>query len=141
MFCREVAILSKLNSPYVIQFMGACLDDPSVSMKLAFILPNIDKIIVPGTVTKKLNIRDLLLTQGILDTMDLLGTFCVSALVKWYPSLQIKFSIYLTHPAYQYFIFALCPYCFLFQQFAIVTQYVSGGSLYSLLHEQKRYKV
>ncbi|KAH3794040.1 serine/threonine-protein kinase TNNI3K-like [Dreissena polymorpha] len=52
MFCREVAILSKLNSPYVIQFMGACLDDPS--------------------------------------------------------------------------------------QFAIVTQYVAGGSLFSLLHEQKR---
>ncbi|KAH3801175.1 hypothetical protein DPMN_154822 [Dreissena polymorpha] len=25
-----------------------------------------------------------------------------------------------------------------FQQFAIVTQYVSGGSLFSLLHEQKR---
>ncbi|XP_052790328.1 serine/threonine-protein kinase TNNI3K-like [Mya arenaria] len=52
MFCREVAILSKLNSPYVIQFLGACLDDPS--------------------------------------------------------------------------------------QFAIVTQYVPGGSVYSLLHEQKR---
>ncbi|KAJ8300109.1 hypothetical protein KUTeg_021628 [Tegillarca granosa] len=29
MFCREVAILSKLNSPYVINFVGACLDDPS----------------------------------------------------------------------------------------------------------------
>ncbi|KAL4218676.1 Serine/threonine-protein kinase tnni3k [Mactra antiquata] len=52
MFCREVAVLSKLNSPYVINFVGACLDDPS--------------------------------------------------------------------------------------QFAIVTQYVAGGSLYSLLHEQKR---
>ncbi|XP_067661812.1 serine/threonine-protein kinase TNNI3K-like [Haliotis asinina] len=52
MFCREVAILSKLKSPYVINFVGACLDDPS--------------------------------------------------------------------------------------QFAIVTQYVSGGSLFSLLHEQKR---
>ena len=33
MFCREVAILSKLNSPYVINFLGACLDDPSVSNK------------------------------------------------------------------------------------------------------------
>ncbi|XP_055898146.1 serine/threonine-protein kinase TNNI3K-like [Biomphalaria glabrata] len=52
MFCREVAILAKLNSPYVINFIGACLDDPS--------------------------------------------------------------------------------------QFAIVTHYVSGGSLFSLLHEQKR---
>ncbi|XP_060080735.1 serine/threonine-protein kinase TNNI3K-like [Ylistrum balloti] len=52
MFCREVAILSKLNSPYVINFVGACLDDPS--------------------------------------------------------------------------------------QFAIVTQFVSGGSLFSILHEQKR---
>ncbi|XP_053380307.1 serine/threonine-protein kinase TNNI3K-like [Mercenaria mercenaria] len=52
MFCREVAVLSKLNSPYVINFLGACLDDPS--------------------------------------------------------------------------------------QFAIVTQYVAGGSLYCLLHEQKR---
>ena len=31
MFCREVAILAKLNSPYVINFLGACLDDPSVS--------------------------------------------------------------------------------------------------------------
>ncbi|KAK3756388.1 hypothetical protein RRG08_038877 [Elysia crispata] len=29
MFCREVAILAKLNSPYVINFVGACLDDPS----------------------------------------------------------------------------------------------------------------
>ncbi|KAL8562937.1 hypothetical protein ACOMHN_004629 [Nucella lapillus] len=52
MFCREVAILAKLNSSYVINFVGACLDDPS--------------------------------------------------------------------------------------QFAIVTQYVAGGSLFSLLHEQKR---
>ncbi|GFO12240.1 serine/threonine-protein kinase tnni3k-like [Plakobranchus ocellatus] len=52
MFCREVAILAKLNSPYVINFVGACLDDPS--------------------------------------------------------------------------------------QFAIVTHYVAGGSLFSLLHEQKR---
>uniref|UniRef100_A0A8C5R0I6 TNNI3 interacting kinase n=1 Tax=Leptobrachium leishanense TaxID=445787 RepID=A0A8C5R0I6_9ANUR len=52
MFCREVSILSRLNHPCVIQFVGACLDDPS--------------------------------------------------------------------------------------QFAIVTQYISGGSLFSLLHEQKR---
>lgn len=52
MFCREVAILSKLNSSYVINFVGATLDDPS--------------------------------------------------------------------------------------QFAIVTQYVSGGSLFSILHEHKR---
>ncbi|CAG0886670.1 unnamed protein product [Darwinula stevensoni] len=29
MFCREVSILSTLNSPYVIKFVGACLDDPS----------------------------------------------------------------------------------------------------------------
>lgn len=29
MFCREVAILSKLNSSYVISFVGASLDDPS----------------------------------------------------------------------------------------------------------------
>lgn len=34
MFCREVAILSKLNSPYVISFVGASLDDPSVSAKV-----------------------------------------------------------------------------------------------------------
>ena len=34
MFCREVAILSKLNSPYVINFLGACLDDPSVSRNI-----------------------------------------------------------------------------------------------------------
>ncbi|XP_078524798.1 serine/threonine-protein kinase TNNI3K isoform X2 [Lissotriton helveticus] len=52
MFCREVSILCRLNHPCVIQFVGACLDDPS--------------------------------------------------------------------------------------QFAIVTQYVSGGSLFCLLHEQKR---
>ncbi|MBN3276551.1 TNI3K kinase, partial [Polyodon spathula] len=52
MFCREVSILCRLNHPCVIQFVGACLEDPS--------------------------------------------------------------------------------------QFAIVTQYVSGGSLFSLLHEQKR---
>uniref|UniRef100_H3CZC9 Serine/threonine-protein kinase TNNI3K n=1 Tax=Tetraodon nigroviridis TaxID=99883 RepID=H3CZC9_TETNG len=52
MFCREVSILCCLNHPCIIQFVGACLDDPS--------------------------------------------------------------------------------------QFAIVTQYVSGGSLFSLLHEQKR---
>lgn len=52
MFCREVSILCRLNHPCIIQFVGACLDDPS--------------------------------------------------------------------------------------QFAIVTQYVSGGSLFSLLHEQKR---
>ncbi len=32
MFCREVSILGTLNSPYVIKFVGACLDDPSVSM-------------------------------------------------------------------------------------------------------------
>ncbi|KAK5931083.1 hypothetical protein CgunFtcFv8_027262 [Champsocephalus gunnari] len=52
MFCREVSILCRLDHPCIIQFIGACLDDPS--------------------------------------------------------------------------------------QFAIVTQYVSGGSLFSLLHEQKR---
>lgn len=52
MFCREVSILCCLNHPCIIQFVGACLDDPS--------------------------------------------------------------------------------------QFAIVTQYVSGGSLFALLHEQKR---
>ncbi|XP_038649521.1 serine/threonine-protein kinase TNNI3K [Scyliorhinus canicula] len=52
MFCREVSILCRLNHPCVIQFVGACLDDPS--------------------------------------------------------------------------------------QFAIVTQFISGGSLFSLLHEQKR---
>ncbi|XP_030768630.1 serine/threonine-protein kinase TNNI3K isoform X3 [Rhinopithecus roxellana] len=52
MFCREVSILCQLNHPCVIQFVGACLNDPS--------------------------------------------------------------------------------------QFAIVTQYISGGSLFSLLHEQKR---
>ncbi|EMP33203.1 Serine/threonine-protein kinase TNNI3K [Chelonia mydas] len=52
MFCREVSILCRLNHPCVIQFVGACLDDPS--------------------------------------------------------------------------------------QFSIVTQYISGGSLFSLLHEQKR---
>uniref|UniRef100_A0A1A8AVT1 TNNI3 interacting kinase n=1 Tax=Nothobranchius furzeri TaxID=105023 RepID=A0A1A8AVT1_NOTFU len=52
MFCREVSILCRLNHPCIIQFVGACLDDPS--------------------------------------------------------------------------------------QFAIVTQYISGGSLFSLLHEQKR---
>ncbi|XP_052822598.1 serine/threonine-protein kinase TNNI3K isoform X1 [Octopus bimaculoides] len=52
MFCREVSILARLDSPYVIHFVGACLDDPS--------------------------------------------------------------------------------------QFAIVTRFVSGGSLFSLLHEQKR---
>ena len=34
MFCREVAILSKLNSPFVISFVGASLDDPSVSENL-----------------------------------------------------------------------------------------------------------
>ncbi|XP_072015376.1 serine/threonine-protein kinase TNNI3K-like [Amphiura filiformis] len=52
MFCREVSILCKLNSPYVINFIGACIQDPS--------------------------------------------------------------------------------------HFAIVTQYVSGGSLFSIVHEQKR---
>ena len=30
MFCREVSILSKLNSPYIINFVGACIEDPSV---------------------------------------------------------------------------------------------------------------
>uniref|UniRef100_A0A8K9XTP0 Serine/threonine-protein kinase TNNI3K n=1 Tax=Oncorhynchus mykiss TaxID=8022 RepID=A0A8K9XTP0_ONCMY len=29
MFCREVSILCRLNHPCVIQFVGACLDDPS----------------------------------------------------------------------------------------------------------------
>nr|XP_042136126.1 serine/threonine-protein kinase TNNI3K isoform X7 [Peromyscus maniculatus bairdii] len=52
MFCREVSILCQLNHPCVVQFVGACLEDPS--------------------------------------------------------------------------------------QFAIVTQYIPGGSLFSLLHEQKR---
>lgn len=37
MFCREVSILAKLNSPYVINFVGACLDDPSVSSLVYFI--------------------------------------------------------------------------------------------------------
>lgn len=34
MFCREVSILSKLSSPYVVNFVGACLDDPSVRTRL-----------------------------------------------------------------------------------------------------------
>ena len=38
MFCREVAILSKLNSSYVINFVGATLDDPSVSKKKTFVV-------------------------------------------------------------------------------------------------------
>jgi hypothetical protein len=38
MFCREVAILSKLNSSYVINFVGATLDDPSVSEKNTFVI-------------------------------------------------------------------------------------------------------
>jgi serine/threonine-protein kinase TNNI3K len=29
MFCREVSILGSLNSPYIIKFLGACLEDPS----------------------------------------------------------------------------------------------------------------
>ena len=31
MFCREVSILGSLDSPYIVQFIGACLEDPSVS--------------------------------------------------------------------------------------------------------------
>lgn len=31
MFCREVSILCRLKHPNVIVFIGACLDDPSVS--------------------------------------------------------------------------------------------------------------
>ncbi|KAB7505729.1 Serine/threonine-protein kinase TNNI3K [Armadillidium nasatum] len=29
MFCREVSILGSLNSPYIVKFVGACLQDPS----------------------------------------------------------------------------------------------------------------
>ncbi|KRY15716.1 Serine/threonine-protein kinase TNNI3K, partial [Trichinella patagoniensis] len=29
MFCREVSIMSRLNHPNILQFIGACLDDPS----------------------------------------------------------------------------------------------------------------
>ncbi|XP_030853711.1 serine/threonine-protein kinase TNNI3K isoform X2 [Strongylocentrotus purpuratus] len=29
MFCREVSILCRLDSPYVIRFVGACIEDPS----------------------------------------------------------------------------------------------------------------
>lgn len=37
MFCREVSILSKLQHPNVINFVGACLDDPSVCFVLTFL--------------------------------------------------------------------------------------------------------
>ena len=30
MLCREVSILSQLSSSYIVNFIGACLDDPSV---------------------------------------------------------------------------------------------------------------
>ena len=36
MFCREVSILGSLDSPYIVKFVGACLEDPSVS-KIIFI--------------------------------------------------------------------------------------------------------
>lgn len=31
MFCREVSVLGSLDSPYIVKFVGACLQDPSVS--------------------------------------------------------------------------------------------------------------
>ena len=68
MLCREVSILSRLSHPNVIAFIGAALDDKSVSPPLP----------PPPT--------------------------------------------------------ALLP----FQQFAIVTEFAENGSLFSIIHEQKR---
>lgn len=36
MFCREVSILCKLGHPHIINFVGACLDDPSVRFESFF---------------------------------------------------------------------------------------------------------
>lgn len=32
MFCREVSVHGSLDSPYIVKFVGACLQDPSVSI-------------------------------------------------------------------------------------------------------------
>ncbi|OUC49840.1 ankyrin repeat protein [Trichinella nativa] len=34
MFCREVSIMSRLNHPNILQFIGACLDDPSNLLRM-----------------------------------------------------------------------------------------------------------
>ncbi|KRX96428.1 Serine/threonine-protein kinase TNNI3K, partial [Trichinella pseudospiralis] len=36
MFCREVSIMSRLNHPNILQFIGACLDDPSFKFSICF---------------------------------------------------------------------------------------------------------
>lgn len=38
MFCREVSVLGSLDSPYIVKFVGACLQDPSVSIDLFWVL-------------------------------------------------------------------------------------------------------
>ena len=34
MFCREVSVHGSLDSPFIVKFVGACLQDPSVSIGL-----------------------------------------------------------------------------------------------------------
>ncbi|KRX82835.1 Serine/threonine-protein kinase TNNI3K, partial [Trichinella sp. T6] len=36
MFCREVSIMSRLNHPNILQFIGACLDDPKFKFSICF---------------------------------------------------------------------------------------------------------
>lgn len=38
MFCREVSVLGSLDSPYIVKFVGACLQDPSVSSDMLCVL-------------------------------------------------------------------------------------------------------
>ncbi|KAM4629426.1 serine/threonine-protein kinase TNNI3K isoform 2-T2 [Polymixia lowei] len=52
MFCREVSILCRLNHPCVIQFMGACLDDPSQFAIVTQLIDLQSKLIIAIDVAK-----------------------------------------------------------------------------------------
>lgn len=110
MFCREVSVLGSLDSPYIVKFVGACLHDPSVSIVVLCDLVNC-------------------VVLGCKNWWTVQFDFWHA---RWSETWFKKKKNFLCRMDFE-----VCSNSSL-QQFAIVTEYVSGGSLFSTLHEQKR---
>lgn len=169
MFCREVSILSRLQHPNVLAFIGAALDDPTVSsLSLSFFHSYFTLCL------------SFFLSFGL--TFKFFPSFFLS--LSYARRLSFSFYLFLSYflafpfarPLYFFFrpfsifFFHLLPFhslslfhifsslfflslCLCFhlsleiisnfivslQQFAIVTEFAENGSLFCMLHTQKRF--